>query len=100
MNDQLKKLTTSDRDVCLNLMNFFGDWESWKSSLRATIDAEKEMNTDEEHVRAAMEDMLDFLAERVCPGSKEEELFADMWSKASPQEREVVAELFLKVLGY
>ena len=40
----------------------------------------------------------DFLAERVCPATGKEELFMDVWSAASPEEKRVLAGIVLRMV--
>jgi len=41
----------------------------------------------------------DFLATKVCPQTKEEELLKQMWDVATPEERKVIATLMFKMVG-
>ena len=38
-----------------------------------------------------------FLAEKVCPATKEEELLRDLWDVANPEERKTIATLIFKL---
>jgi hypothetical protein len=93
-----KYLYKGDQEMCLSLMNFFTDWQDWRASIKETIDDARVIDPSDEHVLGVMEDMVDFMAERVCPGSAQDELMAEMWKKASPEERRTMAALMLKLI--
>jgi hypothetical protein len=80
------------------MMNFGQNWDDWRGSLLETINAAREIDPSDDNVISVVEDMIDFLAQRVCPGSPEEEIIADLWDRASAKEREAIAKLFLRMI--
>jgi hypothetical protein len=97
MRDQ----TTPTRDspeACLDMMNFGQNWNDWRESLRETVNAAREIDPSDRHVVPIVEDMIDFLAQRVCSGSAEEKMVAELWDRASPAERESLARIFLRMI--
>lgn len=85
-------------EACLDMMNFEQNWNDWRESLRETVNAAREIDPSDRHVIPVVEDMIDFLAQRVCPGSAEERIVAGLWDRASMSEREVIARLFLRMI--
>jgi hypothetical protein len=45
-----------------------------------------------------VEDMIDFLSERMCPGSPEERMMRELWDTADEGERKVLARTILRLL--
>lgn len=97
MRDQ----TTPARDApeaCLDMMNFGQNWNDWRESLRETVNAAREIDPSDRNVIPMVEDMIDFLAQRVCSGSPEERMVAELWDRAGPAERESLARIFLRMI--
>jgi hypothetical protein len=97
----MRDLTTPSRDsleACLDVMNFGQNWNEWRSSLRETVNAAREIDPSDRHVIPVVEDMIDFLAQRVCSGSPEERVVAELWDRAEPSEREALARIFLRMI--
>jgi hypothetical protein len=85
-------------EACLEMMNFGQNWNDWRESLRETVNAAREIDPSDRHVIPVVEDMIDFLAQRVCSGSPEEKIVAELWDRASMEEREAIARLFLRMI--
>ncbi len=97
----MRDLTTpspNSPEACLNLMNFAQNWNDWRESLRETVNAAREIDPSDRNVIAIVEDVIDFLAQRVCSGSPEERMVAELWNQASPAERESLARIFLRMI--
>ena len=97
----MRDMTTPSREsigACLDMMNFGNSWNDWRDSLRETVNAAREIDPSDRHVVPIVEDMIEFLARRVCPGSLEERIVAEMWDRATVEERETIARLFLRMV--
>jgi sulfur relay (sulfurtransferase) DsrC/TusE family protein len=79
-------------------MNFGQNWNDWRASLRETVNAAREIDPSDRHVVEVVEDMIDFLAQRVCSGSPEERVVAELWNRATSDEREGLARIFLRMI--
>lgn len=84
--------------ACLGLMNFVQNWDEWRDSLSETVRAAREIDPSEQHTVEVVEDMIDFLSERVCPGSPEERLIRAMWDRSEEDERRTMARVLLRML--
>ncbi len=82
---------------CINLIEYVGDWAEWRSNLRRAVKVGKKVGMSEEEIEALATQIGDFLAEKVCPATPEEELLKEMWNVASPDERRVIAGLMVKM---
>ncbi len=89
-----------ERTTCLNTMNFFQDWESWRKDLAEMVSSAKESGKSDEEIRKMVGDTLDFLSERLCQDSQEERIIGSVWDRATPEERKMVADLILRAVGY
>jgi sulfur relay (sulfurtransferase) DsrC/TusE family protein len=98
MRNDLESREAEPAQTCLNLMNFFQNWEEWRSSLSETVRAAREIDPSDRHTVEVVEDMIDFLAKRTCPGTPEERLIREMWDRAEPTDREALARIFIRML--
>lgn len=83
---------------CINALDFTQDWGSWRDTLREAIATARGMGIPDEEIKDIAVRLGDFLAEKVCPATKEEELIKDMWSVADPGERRVIAQVMFRML--
>ncbi|MDW5562705.1 MAG: DUF3243 family protein [Methanomassiliicoccus sp.] len=81
---------------CRDMFFLVRDWEDWRESLKETISAAREVDPSEPHVIAVVEDMIDFLTNRVHSGSPEEARVASLWDHATPEERRMLARCFME----
>jgi hypothetical protein len=86
-----------EREKCLQAMDFLKDWSSWRGSLSEAIIASRKFGVSDDKVRDISEKMQEFLTQKVCPATKEEELLREMWNAARPQERKTIASLFFRL---
>ncbi|MGB2769340.1 MAG: DUF3243 family protein [Candidatus Zixiibacteriota bacterium] len=86
-----------EREKCLQAMDFLKDWSAWRSSLNEAIIASRRFGVSDEKVREISEKIQEFLTQKVCPATKEEELLKEMWNAARPEERKTIAGLFFKL---
>ena len=85
-------------DTCLRTMNFVQNWDEWRDSLGEIVRAAREVDPSEQHTVEVVEDMIDFLSERVCPGSPEERIVRELWDRADEHERRTLARILLRML--
>jgi hypothetical protein len=82
---------------CINMMDFVGDWAQWRNNLRRAVSVGKKVGMSEEEIEALAAQIGDFLAEKVCPATPEEELLKEMWGVATAEERRTIAGLMVKL---
>lgn len=85
-------------DACLGAMNFVQSWDEWRDSLGEIVRAARDIDPSEAHTIEVVEDMMDFMSERVCPGSPEEGIVRALWDHAEENERRVLARMLLRLL--
>ncbi len=82
---------------CINLGEYVGDWAEWRANLRRAVSVGKKVGMSEQEIETLATQIGDFLAEKVCPATPEEELLKEMWNAGSPDERRVIAGLMVKM---
>lgn len=82
---------------CINMMEYVGDWAEWRKNLRRAVSVGQKVGMSEDEIEALAAQIGDFLAEKVCPATPEEELLKEMWSVADPEERRTIAALMVKM---
>jgi len=87
-----------EREKCLQAMDFLKDWKTWRASLNEAIAAARKFGVSDETIKDLSVKMGDFLAQKVCPATKEEELLKEMWDLATAEERKTLASLIFKMV--
>jgi hypothetical protein len=82
---------------CISMMEYVGDWEKWRGNLRRAVSVGKAVGMSEQEMEGLATQIGDFLAEKVCPATPEEQLLKEMWNVAEPDERKVIAGLMVKM---
>ncbi len=82
---------------CVNAMDFVKDWETWRGTLKEAIGEAKKFGVSDEVIKDLAVKVGDFLAEKVCPATKEEELLKAMWGVGTPDERKAIASMMFKL---
>lgn len=83
---------------CVSAMDFIKDWKTWRSTLKEGIQAARKLGVSDDTIQNMAAKVGDFLAEKVCPATKEEELLKELWDVGSPEERKVLATLIFKLV--
>jgi hypothetical protein len=84
---------------CMDSMDFVKDWKTWRDTLHEAIEGARKFGVSDDVIKDISVKMGDFLAERVCPATKEEELLREMWEVATPDERRTIATLMFKLVS-
>lgn len=98
MREEAAQTGTRQAEACLRAMNFVQNWDEWRGSLSEMVQAARDIDPSEAHVVEVVEDMIDFLSERMCPGSQEERMMRELWDTADEGERKVLARTILRLL--
>ena len=87
-----------NRNACLDCMDFTCDWSDWRTNLKKSLAGEGHFYWQDEAVENMATRLDEFLEEKVCPESSEEELVKQMWTVSAPDERRTLISVFLKVI--
>jgi hypothetical protein len=82
---------------CINLVEYVADWDKWRKNLHRAVSVGKQVGMSEQEIEALATQIGEFLVERVCPATPEEELLKEMWNVGDPEERKVIARLMIKI---
>jgi hypothetical protein len=83
---------------CINALDFTKDWGTWRETLQEGIATARGIGIPDEEIKDMAVRLGDFLAEKVCPATKEEELIKELWTVATPEERKVLANVIFRML--
>ncbi len=87
-----------ERMKCVAAMDFIKDWKTWRETLKDGIQQARKLGVSDETIQSLATKVGDFLAAKVCPATKEEELLKEMWDVGTPDERKVLATLIFKMV--
>jgi hypothetical protein len=87
-----------DEMKCVSALDFVKDWNNWRTTLKQGIQQAKKLGVSDETIKNMAAKVGDFLAEKVCPATKEEELLKELWNVGTPDERKVLATLIFKLV--
>ena len=85
-----------DSDKCIDVLDYSQNWPDWTAELKKVIDSSHAYYQDET-VQLLLKQLDSFLTRKVCASSIEEEIIEAMWAVATPEERKLIATLFLKI---
>lgn len=83
---------------CINAMDFVKDWTAWKEHLQDAIKRGRDFGMSDEMIKSLSVKVGDFLANKVCPATPEEQLMKDLWGVATQEERKTLATLMFKLV--
>ena len=87
-----------ERFKCVSAMDFMKDWNTWRGTLKEAIGEARKMGVSDAMIQELGVKAGDFLAQKVCPATKEEQLLKEMWDVGTPEERKTIATLIFKML--
>ena len=93
----MKVQTDETTMKCLNAMDFVKYWKSWRDTLKDAIQRGRSIGMSDAMIQRLSVRVGDFLAQKVCLATKEEELMKEMWDVANPEERKTLATLIFKM---
>lgn len=79
-------------------MDFVKDWKTWRETLKDGIQQARKLGVSDKKIQDMALKVGDFLATKVCPATKEEELLKELWDAGTPEERRTLAMLIFKVV--
>jgi sulfur relay (sulfurtransferase) DsrC/TusE family protein len=91
-------MRTEEKETCIEGMDFMKDWAQWRATLKQAIEQGRKMGLSDETIQSLSANVGDFLATKVCPATKEEELLKEMWDVASPHERKMLASIIFRMV--
>ncbi len=87
-----------ERFQCLSVLDYVKDWDTWRKTLKQGIAEAKKLGVSDETIQSLGLKIGSFLAEKVSPQTKEEQLLKEMWDIATIEERKTIATLMFKMV--
>ncbi|MBC8060576.1 MAG: DUF3243 domain-containing protein [Clostridiaceae bacterium] len=73
------------------------EWEQWKKTLGGAIDLGETVGISEKRITNIAEKVGTYLANNVQPRNDQERLIKELWDVADKKDREVLANLIVKI---
>ncbi len=73
------------------------DWDSWKRNLGQAVEFAEGIGISKEQVSSMARQVGDMLAQNVPPANPEQKAVKELWEVASPEDRQVLANLMTKL---
>ena len=91
VDETLERMDTQQADEIL------GDFNEFRTYLSKRVKLGKTAGLDEEQLAKTAEKVADYLAEKVTPRNKEEQLLQELWKVGSKEERHSLAHMLVKL---
>ena len=79
-------------------MSILENWEQWKDFLGDRLQQAQEQGMPQSTINDIAYQVGDYLAKQVDPKNPQERVLADLWSVATPQEQQAIANLMVKLV--
>jgi len=89
--ETLERMDTQQADEIL------GDFNEFRTYLSKRIKLGKTAGLDEEQLAKTAEKVADYLAEKVTPRNKEEQLLQELWKVGTKEQQHALAHMLVKL---
>ena len=79
-------------------MSVLDNFDTWKGFLADRLDQAKQHGMDQQTISAVAAEVGDYLAQSVEPKNGEEAVLKELWSVASEQEQQAMANIMIKLV--
>lgn len=79
-------------------MSILENWEQWKDFLGDRLQQAQEQGMSQSTINDLAYQVGDYLAKQVDPKNHQERVLADLWSVATPEEQQAIANLMVKLV--
>ena len=79
-------------------MSILDNWEQWKDFLGDRLESAQEQGMSQSAINDVAVQVGDYLAKQVDPKNHQERVLSDLWSVASPDEQQAIANLMIKLV--
>lgn len=83
---------------CVLATNFALGWDAWREKFKEAMQTGRKFGMSDDKIKEMSIKIGDFLATKLCPKTKEEELLRDMWTTATEDERKVLATVVFRMI--
>ncbi|WP_210363886.1 DUF3243 domain-containing protein [Bacillus sp. REN3] len=79
-------------------MSVLDNWNQWKDFLGDRLQEAQNQGMNKEVVGDLAYQIGDYLAKNVDPKNEQERVLTDLWSVASPEEQQAIANIMVKLV--
>ncbi|MFA1821220.1 DUF3243 domain-containing protein [Virgibacillus oceani] len=79
-------------------MSVLDNFESWKGFLSNKLQEAQQQGMSQQTIESVAEEVGDYLAQSVDPKNSEETVLRDLWSAASENEQQAIANTMIKLV--
>ncbi|GER65691.1 hypothetical protein BpJC7_02820 [Weizmannia acidilactici] len=79
-------------------MSVLENWDQWKNFLGDRLHQAQQQGMSQETIGKLAEQVGDYLAAQVEPKNEQERVLADLWSVASQEEQQAIANVMVKLV--
>ncbi|AIM17736.1 MULTISPECIES: DUF3243 domain-containing protein [Neobacillus] len=81
-------------------MSVLDNWKQWEDFLGERLQQAKNEGMSEGAISSLAYQIGDYLAKQVEPKNEQERILADMWSVASKEEQQAIANIMVKLVQH
>ncbi|MEW5743901.1 MAG: DUF3243 family protein [Nitrospirota bacterium] len=94
----MDKSALFEKSKCVDVLDVTKDWSTFRNTLHEGIQEARKFGLSDEEIQNLAMTVGDFLNEKICPATREEELLKEMWDVSSPDERKSLATVLFKMM--
>ena len=79
-------------------MSVLDNWQQWKDFLGDRLDQGQQQGMNKDTVNNLAYQIGDYLAKQVEPKNEQERILSDLWSVASKDEQQAIANMMVKLV--
>ncbi|GIN37460.1 MULTISPECIES: DUF3243 domain-containing protein [Heyndrickxia] len=79
-------------------MSVLESWDQWKDFLGDRLNQAKQQGMSQETINQLAEQVGDYLAQQVDPKNEQQRVLSDLWSVASQEEQQAIANVMVKLV--
>lgn len=79
-------------------MSVLDNWNQWKDFLGDRLNQAKNEGMSQQVISDVAYQVGDYLAKQVDPKNEQERILSDLWSVASPEEQQAIANIMVKLV--
>lgn len=94
----MDKTALMEKAKCVDILDVTKDWTTFRNTISQGIQQARQFGMSDQEIQELAATVGDFLNEKVCPATKEEELLKEMWDVSSTEERKTLATILFKMM--
>ncbi len=79
-------------------MSILENWQQWKDFLGDRLNQAESQGIERDSINQLAYQVGDYLAQQVDPKNEQERVLADLWSVASKEEQQAIANIMVKLV--